>query len=99
MLYKKHVYPYGFLAIELAVKLQELLEPGHPDVQPYQYSSEALEVVDEIVRKKLKTPEGIESHLAKILSAMFDCEYEPGKFAEIADLMSNRIESIKAAAV
>lgn len=98
MLYKKHVYPYGFLAIELAVKLQELLEPEHPGVQPYQYSSEALEVVDEIVRKNLKTPEGIENHLAKMFSAMFDCDYEPGKFAELADLVSNRIESIKATA-
>jgi hypothetical protein len=98
MLYKKHVYPYGFLAIELAVKLQELLEPEHPGTQPYQYSSEALEVVDEIVRKKLATPEGIENHLAKILSAMFDSNYEPGKFADIANLMSNRIESIQAAA-
>lgn len=98
MLYKKHVYPYGFLAIELAVKLQELLEPEHTGMQPYQYSSEALEVVDEIVRKKLATPQGIENHLTKMLSAMFDCDYEPGMFSELADLMLNRIESIQAAA-
>lgn len=98
MLYKKHVYPYGFLAIELAVKLQELLEPECPGVLPYQYSSEALEVVDEIVRKKLSTQAGIENHLRKMLSAMFDCDYEPGKFDELAGLMSDRIESIKAAA-
>lgn len=96
MLYKKHVYPYGFLAIELAVKLQELLEPEDTNARPYQYSSEALEVVDEIVRKKLETPEGIQNHLAKMLSAMFDCDYEPGKFAELADLMSNRLGSIQA---
>jgi|SRR5581483_1889648 len=99
MLYKKHVYPYGFLAIELAVKLQELLEPeDNFAAQPYQYSSEALEVVNEIVRKKVDTPEGIERHLSKMLSAMFDCDYEPGMFTELADLMSNRIESIKATA-
>jgi hypothetical protein len=96
MLYKKHKYPYGFLAIELAVKLQELLEPEHIGTQPYQYSSEALEVVDEIVRKKLATPQGIENYLAKMLSAMFDCDYEPGKFADIAGLMSDRIEHIQA---
>jgi hypothetical protein len=98
MLYKKHVYPYGFLAIELAVKLQELLEPDHTGAQPYQYSSEALEVVDEIVRKKLATQQGIENHLAKMLSAMFDCDYEPGTFADLAGLMSDRLESIQAAA-
>jgi hypothetical protein len=98
MLYKKHVYPYGFLAIELAVKLQELLEPGQTKGHPYQYSSEALEVVDEIVRKKLATQQGIENHLAKMLSAMFDDDYEPGMFTDIAGLMSSRLETIHAVA-
>jgi len=97
-MFKKHKYPYGFLAIELAVKLQYLLEPEHSKGQPYQYSSEALEVVDEIVRKKLATPQGIQNHLTKMLSAMFDCDYQPGQFADIAALMSDRIEHIQASA-
>jgi hypothetical protein len=96
MLYKKHKYPYGFLAIELAVKLQELLEPEQSTVQPYQYSSEALEVVDEIVRKKLATPQGIQNHLTKMLSAMFDHDYQPDQLKDMASLMSERLERIQA---
>jgi hypothetical protein len=95
-MFKKHKYPYGFLAIELAVKLQEVLEPEHTAGQPYQYSSEALEVVDEIVRKKLATPQGIQNQMAKMLSVMFDCDYQPGQFADIAGLMSDRIAHIQA---
>jgi hypothetical protein len=96
MLYKKHNYPYGFLAIEVAVKLQELLEPDHKARKPYEYSSEALEVVDVIVRKKIANPTGIQDQLAKTLSAMFDCDYQPSQFADIADFMSDRIEHINA---
>lgn len=96
MLYKKHKYPYGFLAIELAVKLQDFLEPEHNEGRPYQYSSEALEVVDVIVRKRLDSPNGIQNQLAKTLSAMFDCDYQPIELAAIADFMSERLHYIRA---
>jgi len=96
MLYKKHKYPYGFLAIEVAVKLQEYFDPDNKTPKPYEYASEALEVVDVIVRKKIDNPSGIKNQLAKTLSVIFDSDYEPDEFEDIANLMSDRLESIQA---
>ena len=41
-------YPWGYLAVEVAVKIQELLEPNE-DHPPYEYINEA----DRSIRKVL----------------------------------------------
>ena len=94
MMYKRHTYPWGFLAIEVAVRLQELLEDNLTDRPPYEYSPEALEAVDLIVRQRLHNAEEIRDELAAILSISLDCDFQPSFFAEVADFMQSRIQHI-----
>ncbi len=93
-MFKKKNNFWELLAAEVAMKIQDLLEPG-VDYPPYEYYAEATSVVDKIAKKTDINVLDISKIIAETLTHSLEFTYEVDDFHDIAVFTYDRWKHIK----
>jgi hypothetical protein len=89
-----HTTQWDRLAVELAVKIQDLLEPneGYP---PYEYFAEATKIVEHVLKSKDENEDSIAQTIAAVMSESLEFKYDSSPFKATASFLLGRVHYIQ----
>jgi hypothetical protein len=94
VLMEKLNYPYDYLAVEIAVKIQNILEPNE-DNPPYEYIKEGETVMSEIINGNIIETSAIADLMARTLSKSLEYDYNAEGFIDLAEFTNDRLKWIR----